>query len=974
MQPRSSQQSSSRQRPLLVGREREQSVLRQALDNMLAVHGSLVLVSGEAGIGKTTLVEWLAGEAEDLGCLVLRGGCYDLTTTPPYGPWLEILERYEPGDHLPLVPPFVANADDLAGVGSQRTLFTATREFFREIAAQRPLLLVLEDLHWGDQTSIDLLLFFSRQLAHHRLLVVATYRTPEIHRDHPLYPVLPALIRESPATRVEVRPFDEIEQREFIRRRFRFGETDEARLATYLNERAEGNPFFAEELLRSLEDAGALIQRGDEWELNDPGRLSVPTLLRQVIEGRLKRLDTETRSLLQIGAIIGQVVSLELWQQVTGADDASLVQAISHGLRERVLEEIGTTSSYRFRHALIREALYEEVIALRRRHCHLAVAEALAASTNPDPDAVAYHFQQAGDPRCVEWLIEAGDRAQRGYAWHTAIERLESTLAFLPDDPAHFHQRTWLLFRTGVLIRFRNHAQSLAYLDEARQRASKSGGVVLEALAQAHLGLVRCYDIDIQQGLRDMEAGVSGLEQLDESQRQELDHMKHALGSTIGIQGRGTLALFMANQGDFLPAEAMLTNRRSTGPVDDADAIRAAAFIHAYLGRPDLARQSWAQCRQRYEAIHESHQASTTAACEYLLVQSPYGADQPEERLRIAQLAQELWNYETGLEASQADAVWAIDWFLLGEWTAAAEAFNHYAVHSPYSFSEFDSWRLLLALHRGQQEVVRSEIRRVLPNGPATEHGSDRYFVLADLTRIAIEQALSDGDLDDARSWLDSYDRLLTRSGAVLGRAENALLWGRYHDTHGRVERARDSADRALALASDPRQPLALIASHRFLGHLDTGDQRCDAAEQHLLESLHLAVACAAPFERALTLLELAKLRLAQQQLDEAASLLDEVQAICKPLGAKPTLERVESLRQRIPHTAKKSPGYPGGLSAREVEVLRLVAEGLTDAEIAEELFVSRRTITSHMTSIFNKLGVNARAAAVATAAREGLL
>ena len=471
-----------------------------------------------------------------------------------------------------------------------------------------------------------------------------------------------------------------------------------------------------------------------------------------------------------------------------------------------------------------------------------------------------------------------------------------------------------------------------------------------------------------------MEAGISALEQLDKAQQQELARMVQVLGPTIGIQGRATLALRITDQGYFLPAEEMLTNRLSAGPIDDADASRATAFIHAYLGRPDLARQSYAQCRRQYESIHDRHNASTTVACEYLMVQIPYGADQRQQRRRIAGLVQDLWDYEIGLETSEAEVVWAIDWVLSGDWTAAANVFDRYAARSPHSFSEYDSWRLLLALHRGQQELVRSEIRRMMPNGPTTEHGSDRYFILADLTRIAIEHALSDADLDDARSWLDSYDRLLDRSGAVLGQSENALLWGRYYDARGQAELAHDSAVRALSYASDPRQPLALIAANRFLGHLDTADKHFNEAEQHLQESLRLADACATPFERALTLLGLAELRLALRQRDDAGRLLDEVQAICEPLGAKPTLERVDDLREQLGKVRRNSPRYPAGLSPREVEVLRLVAEGLTDAEIAERLFVSRRTVTSHLTNMFNKLGVNARAAAVAAAARAGIL
>ncbi len=151
-----------------------------------------------------------------------------------------------------------------------------------------------------------------------------------------------------------------------------------------------------------------------------------------------------------------------------------------------------------------------------------------------------------------------------------------------------------------------------------------------------------------------------------------------------------------------------------------------------------------------------------------------------------------------------------------------------------------------------------------------------------------------------ARAWLEAHDRWLAWAGAVLGRAEGALLWAWYHHASGNHAQARQHADQALELASDPRQPLALIAIHRFLGMLDTEERQFEAADEQLQQSLQLAEACAAPFERALTLLEIAKLRLAQGNPGEARLLLAEVRTICEPLGAKPTLEKAAALEQQL--------------------------------------------------------------------------
>ena len=181
------------------------------------------------------------------------------------------------------------------------------------------------------------------------------------------------------------------------------------------------------------------------------------------------------------------------------------------------------------------------------------------------------------------------------------------------------------------------------------------------------------------------------------------------------------------------------------------------------------------------------------------------------------------------------------------------------------------------------------------------------------------------------------------------------------------AELARHFAEQALTLASEPRQPLALIAIHRFLGQLGTQDGRVELAGNHLAQSLALAEACAAPFERALTLLEFAQLHLTTGKIDQAQAVLAEVRTIAESLDAGPTLARVTALENQI---SVAPPVYPAGLTAREIDVLRLVAQGLSDAEVAEHLSISPRTVSSHLTSIYTKLEVNSRTAA-AMAARD---
>ncbi|MGA7672043.1 MAG: AAA family ATPase, partial [Nitrolancea sp.] len=443
-----------RARPLLVGREREQTQLREQLERMLAGQGGTILVGGEAGIGKSTLVEDLSAEAEERGCLVLWGHAYDLSVTPPYGPWLEIFRQYRTYQGQPVpIPAFVGGAEDLARVGSQETLFDLVSTFFEDLASHVPVLLILDDLHWADAGSLDFFRLLARRARHSTILLVATYRTDELHRHHPLYDLLPLVIREANAERIDVRPLTGDDCQRLVSLRYALTSMDQFRLISYLNQHAGGNPLYAGEILRSLEEDGTLKLEESTCLLGDLDRVNIPPLLRQVIGRRLDRLSERSRELLQIGSVIGQSVSLDLWQRVSGADETELVEALQSGRSASLLDEHGG-ETWIFDHALIRETLFQEMVSLRRRSIHRTVAEALAAQSNADPDQVAYHYQQASDANALEWLVRAAERAERAYAWQTAADRFESLLPLIETEPSRIELAGWVTGHIARLLRF----------------------------------------------------------------------------------------------------------------------------------------------------------------------------------------------------------------------------------------------------------------------------------------------------------------------------------------------------------------------------------------------------------------------------------------------------------------------------------------------------------------------------------------
>ncbi len=393
------------QGPALVGREREQAVLRDALATALAGRGSLVLIGGEAGIGKTALAEALLAEAPAQGALVLVGRCYDLAETPPYGPWVELFGRYRPGPDDPPHPPAFAERGTVGAVASQAALVTAVRDWLAARAATpaaagpRPLALLLDDLHWADAASLDLLRALARDLADLPVLLLATYRADELTRRHPLYALLPVLEREARAARLDLRRFTEDGVRALVADRYALPNAAAARLVAWLLGRAEGNAFFTTQLLRALEDAGALRQMADDWALGDLAAVGLPAPLRQVLDARLARLDADSHRLLTLAAVVGQEVPLALWATVAETDEDGLLETVERAVGARLLAESPDGAAIRFAHALIREALYEGTLAARRRRVHRRVGEVLMATASPDPDAVADHLRRAGDPR-----------------------------------------------------------------------------------------------------------------------------------------------------------------------------------------------------------------------------------------------------------------------------------------------------------------------------------------------------------------------------------------------------------------------------------------------------------------------------------------------------------------------------------------------------------------------------------------------
>ncbi len=974
MNTRTCSQSSSGAVGSLYGRQEDAAALHAAWRTACDGAGGLALITGEAGIGKTSLVEELVATAREDGAVVLTGHCYDLESGSPFAPWAELLRNTPVEEGLLPLSAGVHDAGLMEIAGSKDALATQITAFLAALSAKHPVALVLEDMHWSDQASLDLLRAVVRRVPAWRVLIVATFRDNELTLDQPLHRVLPQLVREGRPLRLDLRPLTAHDIQGLVAARYQLPAEDEARLVAHLLRYAEGNPFYLEELLRTLEHEQIVTLTAQGWRLGDLALAPVPPLVRQLIDDRVARLGASTQRLLQIAAVIGQVIPIEHWQAIADVSDESLAGAVEQAHAAQLLEETPDHTSLAFSHALFREALYGSVSLLQRRAWHRQVADLLAERASPEPESVAFHLVQAGDGRAVEWLIRSGQRAERRDAARDAIAHYEQALPLLerqgPSDAL-----AWLHADLAESYRYVDLARSTAHLDAAERTAQGTRDPLL-ALAVRWLR-ARLRGFLGQRVLADLRDCVKALDALPPRERAELARM-----GRLHVPSRGLLAQWLAFIGRYDEARVFAESVLAEDADAESPARRnelggayiALALIDASLGRPAAARAAFTASRNQFRALDSTFMTASTLKWEIIEVAMAYNADDLRERQRL------LSDYEQSMARMSSFAVFSGTQPLLqvfgpamieGRWDDVLEAGQAYL--------QVPAWRIsaLAALGeierlRGDSDAAWGRIRSGIPGGPATEPG-DLYFVdMLALQRLAAELCLDTGDLANGLAWITAHDRWLAWSGRRLNRAQGALLHARYHLLRGDLEMAEAATEHAATLAASPRQPLALLAVERMQGALAIARGGFAVAEAHLDAALAWCDACAAPYERARTLLEAAVLRQVQERPEDAASALEEARRICTSLRAELGLQSIAELELQT--AAPTSGAATFGLSPREFEVLRLVARGLSYAEIGAELYISPRTVARHLQSIYAKLSLDSRAEAAAYAYAHGIV
>jgi len=451
-----------------VGREQELRQLQGAFDAALSGQGSLAMVVGEPGIGKTSLCEQLATYVAVRGGRALVGHCYEEgSLSLPYLPFVEAMRSYvlarEPDD---LRKDLGSGAAEVARLISEIRdrlqvelrpagdpeddrwrLLQAVSGFLHNASTVQPLLLVLEDLHDADRGTIELLLHVSRNLQGARLLIVGSYRDVEVDRSHPLSGALAELRRSGSFLRVPLRGLtvDEVQRMMSIVR----GQDVSWSRAELIHRQTEGNPLFVQEVLRYLVEAGIVVREGGRYLLTD-SEAGIPEGLRDVVGKRLSRLTEKTNQVLSVAAVIGREFRLDLLQRVAGLPEEELFSALEEATERAVVEQRQAVGSvgFRFTHAFFRQTLYEEIFVPRRIRLHQQVGKALeeiyGRRLEEHAAELAEHFVQSTEPGDLEKALRysqlAAQRAMQVFAYGEAFRHLQQALrtqeVLDPDDGA----------------------------------------------------------------------------------------------------------------------------------------------------------------------------------------------------------------------------------------------------------------------------------------------------------------------------------------------------------------------------------------------------------------------------------------------------------------------------------------------------------------------------------------------------------
>jgi ATP/maltotriose-dependent transcriptional regulator MalT len=972
--------------PVLVGRDEQMAALDAAFASVRQGGPTAVLLGGEAGVGKSRLVSEFGQAATAAGARVLTGGCLELGTDGlPFAPFTAVLRdlvhelgadavaSMVPGRTtrglarlLPELGEPDSRPDTDRDPGEARArLFEEVLSALDHLARHSPVVLVIEDAHWADRSSRDLLTFLiGNQRAITGLLIIVTFRSDELHRTHPLRPMLAALDRIAWVERVELPRLTSHDTAELAAGIL--GRQLATDLADALYRRSEGNPLFVETLL------------GCDGELS----CELPESLRDLLLDRVRRLPEDTQEVLRVASAGGETTGHALLAAVTGRDDAALTSALRPAVTANVLR--AQAAGYTFRHELIREAVHEDLMPGEHGRLHSRFAEAIDADPSLVPPGraaieMAHHWHAAHDS---VWALIG--------AWRAAAQ---AGRAVAPAERLSLLARVLELWDQVPDAAERIGADHVRVLEEATC-AAREAGEFERGIALANSAL-KSLDPSVAPVRVAQLLETRGHFRKDLGRKEFLDDFSAALAIApadvpavrIPILLAAAHCVPVAAMECSYAEEALALARESGDEVNEADALMTVAMLRAGPG------QQAGVGSDPVELIGQARAMAVRAGAHGLVAKAAINSSHllegaGEHELAAETARQGLADEYIGrasrclLVINQVEPL-----FALGRWDEAMD------LARDFRFSSLPLRGATLAVYAGRIALARGDVEAAVSAAAAAAEllrGSpyaDQHQLSLGLLEISLRLATTGAwaAVQLASQVIEGYELAggsprwvwplvadaagvcVVAARDVRLREEAAALAGRLRTIAEKLETfgPAQQASRLTFAAAD-----AAVCGGSFAEVLGAWDEAAAAWE-----------AVSEPYPRAQALLRAAEAALAggdradsdraDSDRDSAAGRLRVAAGLAAGLGAEPLVQEIGLLarRARIVLGGPGSPASDGfGLTGRELEVLRLVAAGRSNRDIANELFISPKTASVHVSNILGKLGVASRGEAAAKA------
>lgn len=883
----------------LVGREVEVGRLLAALDRARA---HLFLLAGEPGIGKTRLAQEVMVRAGERGFRVLVGRCYEQYAALPFAPFIEVLTAaYDLASPLlrqevprryaylgRLLPDLLESPVVTEGQDARLRILWAAGGFLAALAAEAPLALLLDDLHWADSASLELLRHLAGRLQSVRVLLLGTYRDVEVNRHHPLEATLGDLVRDQLVEEVFLRGLPPDDTAALIGAHFDLAEVPAA-LRDLVHDRTRGNPFFIKEVLKALQEQDGSMSDRHTWERRGAVGIEVPRSIRSVVARRVGRLPDGAQELLRVASVLGQECDLEVLLAASDQEEEVVLAHLDTILAARLLEErrLGRWERYAFSHALIAQALYEEIPGHRLRKLHLRAGEALEQHGRQRPEAaeLARHFLAArNERRALPYAIQAGDHAARLYAHDAAIRHYEIALELLEeggDDQGMARVREKL----GIELSFAGrHDEALTVLDRAALSWRAQSDPERLGQTMAAIGWASSVNGAADVGIHRLQATLPEIE---------------AHGATPALAAVvGALAFLYFVTGRY--AESLAASERA------ADLARSLNQVHTLAGAQHNIGNILQMLGKVADARRAVERAITLAeACGDLMVLQGAWSDKAYLYFNCGEFGAAIDAWQRALELSERacgplsicfqTAVRQLPHFCMGEWDRVRPHFERAAAASRSLGESFVSALLLgfkgtLSCVEGCWEEARHCLEAAV--ALATRIGDQQSLRMA--TASLAELDVLEGHAEAARMRLVP---LLDRPGLEefdVTAFLPVLAWA-YLEL-GDQAQAEQTIDQALRRMRAENLRLMLANALRVHAMILIRQARWDAATSALEEGLAVACAMPYPYAKGRLLQVYGQMHTARGEPFPARERLEAALAVFRWLGARKDIEQVAQL------------------------------------------------------------------------------